>query len=505
MKKLFIAMAAIISTLIFIASPLFITPINSYAASQVDTSDSISYDYDFPSIPSNISNRFYGVQALANYANINCDPVYYILWKTGNNNYACTIAYFFSEADIDFSNDILTLTNVKQGNVNGTFVSARGSDFYTHKTNNIVVNFNNRTVTSTSGSNEASMEFLTNSTYNWFYCETNCSDALANTGLSVSVDFNPDLENNVFRAPLPDNGVTDYSKYFTMDITNNSRTGIQYFFAIQDFPTQRTNINDYIPHPARAFCINTYNEQVYANEEWVYVHPFSANGIVKVLKPSHWHYIAAGESIHQDFSWSQYNLEKGKQYQVVVFAVKNEIGCASALNTYYNGDFGESETTPYVIDYSEAECVYYSSFTISNPVTYDPNDNKFGNYISSGDKSDVACYETKAYEDPSTGNVIIANRSTAGQDFEDVLGAPVSGGSHGGGGYYTGSSYSSGSVSGSSYNYSGGSFSSLNGYFSSFFAFITAVLNCFPSAYVVIITAGLSGLVVLGLIKVAIK
>lgn len=486
MKKIFIAMAAIFTMLLSVASPIMVKPIKANAISDNALTNLRNY-----AGTSNYHYLWYDLHWEQKYYNNTGGPDDMSLVIFVNDNGMSAINGDFQSWTADLTNNGIKVYNVRGNNY--TLIQNYG---YTE------VSYSNGHFSWVGSSAEP--YFKRAHSYSDIYTVTDCDtdiDEFQNNSLNVLVDFSPNLENNVFRAPLPDNGVTDYSKYFCMDITNNSRFGIQYFFALQEFPTDRTNINAYAPRPESGFCNALYSGQVYANEEWIYVHPFSANGIVKVLKPSQWHYIAAGESIHQDFSWSQFNLEKGKQYQAVVFAVKNDIGCASALNNYYNYAFNnDSDIAPFVIDFSEAECVYYSQFSIMNPVGYDPTDNKFGNYISSGDKSDAALYETKAYEDPTSGQLVIADKKTSGQDFETVVGAPTSGGSHGGGGYYTGSSYS-----GSSYNSYGGSFSSLNNYFSSFFAFISAVLNCFPSPYVVIITAGLSGLVVLGIIKVAIK
>ena len=510
MKKVFISIAAIISTMIFIASPLFYKPLKVYADDRVMDVPPVAILEELWTDDGR-TDRYVSLQSKLNGQHVESDcAVLYMNMGLRDNSVMQYMTFFlhYKTADISFDNNVLTIENATSGSIYQQKWHQNNGEPYTDYRQDFTsgtIDFSTGSYTFYNGQNTVfnystgmPIQFVTN-------IYSNIPDTIISNSLNVVVDFSPDLDNNVFRAPLPDNGVTDYSKYFTMDITNNSNFGIQYFMALQEFPTDRNNINNFIPYPYSGFCSNTFNEQVFANEEWLYIHPMHANGVVKVLKPSQWHYIGSGESIHQEFSWSQFNLEKGKQYQAVVFAVRNDVGCASALNTYINGDFGDSTITPYVIDYSEAECVYYSSFIISNPMTYDPNDNKFGNYISSGDKSDAALYNTKAYEDPNNGNVVIANKIVS--DFEDVTGAPsASSGSHGGGGYYTGSSYNSGSYyNGSSYNSYSGNFSSLNSYFSSFFGFITAVLNCFPSAYVVIITAGLSGLVVLGLIKVAIK
>ena len=500
MKKIVVAFSAIISIMVFIASPMFVRPVSVYAEGEVN------------------QGQYYTITELAQLSSYISDfnYIYFnIDWEDdfGNMRYysECINLSDISLYNISFENNILSIarnstdlqcryTYYESSNTYSVGKSNNPIYFITFDFNEMLVKFetNNHTYYLTAVSSGGNPE---EGWYPFDNFDTDL-DLGIDLGMQVAVDFTPDLENSVVRGNISDNGVNSSSKFFSMDITNNSDFGIQYFFTIQEYPTSYTNLNEYAPHPATGFANNTHTGQVYANEEWIYTHPVYANGIVKVLKASHWHYLGAGETYHQNFSWAQFNIEKGKQYQALVIAVPNRIGCASALNTYYDYAFNSNQDiSPYVLDFSEAETVYFSFFSVVNPAVYDSTDNNFGNYISSGDKNDSAFYQTKAYEDPSTGQLVISDKSTAGQDFASVVGAPVSGGSHGGGGYYTGSSFSSGA----SYNSSGNSFSSLNGHFGSFFGFISTILGYFPNSYQLMIMVGISGLVCIGILKAAIK
>lgn len=494
MKKFIVFMTSIITMMIIVASPIL--SLKTHAAEFTMPLVDVCEDC----ISGNTYNDCYSYSRFLDCEDSAVD--YYAIYFYGRNNSNSeteTVMIKFKTADVVFENNILTIENADYC----------GLSWFDHNTlrscqfNSATLDFNKRQFHFYyNGSNAQLMWFFENQIFNEVcVVKSNIPEFLSSSGLNVSVDFTPDLTDLVVRGNVSDNGVNASSKYFSMDITNNSKTGIQYYFAIQEYPTNYSDLSTYSPQPESGIhAAHANTSQSFCNEEWIFIHPLASQGIVKVLKLSEWHYLASGESFHQNFSWSQFNLERGKQYQALVIAVPNDIGCASALTNYHHYAYlSQPDVEPYVIDMSAAEVVHFSNFSIANPVAFDRDNTDFGNYISTGDKV-VPQYDTKAYEDPKTGSVVIANRKTSGEDFQDITGKPVVGGSHGGGGYYTGSS----NYSASNNNYSN-SFGSLNGYFSSYFGFISTIIGFFPSPYQVILTIGMCGLVVIGILKVAIK
>ena len=498
MKKFIVFMTSIITIMIIVASPIM--SLRTIAA--VTLSEGSPIEAEYAECP-HTDDKFTSVQAFVNYNSINNENTYYYYLKYGGAD-AKSIFVYFTSADVTFDNNVLVISNPNYSGRSSeisyaVYYSNGNRNTYNNPISYFEIDYTNHTCRYKFSGGYSDQYGISNA--NWYYSETNYTDILSPGGLNVSVDFTPDLSDLVVRGNVSDNGVNASSKYFSMDITNNSKTGIQYYFAIQDYPTNYSDLSTYSPQPESGIhAAHANTSQSFCNEEWIFIHPLASQGIVKVLKLSEWHYLASGESFHQNFSWSQFNLERGKQYQALVIAVPNDIGCASALTNYHQYAYlSQPDVEPYVIDMSAAEVVHFSNFSIANPVAFDRDNTDFGNYISTGDKV-VPQYDTKAYEDPKTGSVVIANRKTSGEDFQDITGKPVVGGSHGGGGYYTGSSNYSGS-----YNNYSNSFGSLNGYFSAYFGFISTIIGFFPSPFQVILTIGMCGLVVIGILKVAIK
>lgn len=334
---------------------------------------------------------------------------------------------------------------------------------------------------------------------------TNIED-ISSSGGSIDVSFNPSLSGVVTRSSVNDNGVSGLSNYFSMTVENNTSYGCQYRMMIKDTNGQpvttynqgETDTN-YQPYWEDGFSINDDGSFVFINDEWIYVSPTIGGGVCKALKPSEWHYIASGDSIHQDFSWSQFDFKKDHTYICMVYAITNDLGCATALDSYRAGL--AQKYSDYCLDFTTQALVYQTVFTISNPATFNPNDTSFGNKIRngnwSGDKRDFS-----AYENPSNGAVISGNGNV--DNLRDLPNSVVSGGSHGGGGYSTYHDTSLNSYYGLNTG-SSHSFASLNGYFSSYFGFLNSALGAFPSVFLTIITAGFAGLVVVGIVKAAIK
>ena len=297
---------------------------------------------------------------------------------------------------------------------------------------------------------------------------------ITNSVGSIDVVFTPSLAGVVTRQSTNDNGVSGLSNYFSMDITNNTAYGCQYRMMIKDTNGQAVtpynqgdSDTNYQPNWENGFSVNDDGSFVFINDEWIYVSPTIGGGVCKALKPSEWHYIDSHDSIHQDFAWSQFDFKKDHTYICMVYAITNELGCATALDSTRTGLY--NNYPDYCLDFTTQALVYQTVFSISNPATFNPNYNSFGNKIRnanwSGDKGDFT-----AYEDPSNGNTISGNGNV--DELRNLPNSVVSGGSHGGGGYSTYHDTTLNNIYGSGSYSSNRSFAQLNSYFVSPVLFI---------------------------------
>ena len=473
MKRILIAISAIFTMLLYIASPLFIIPLKGHAEGVYVSKENLRSD-------------------IGDYAHY-----IYVCGIRNNNQYFSWVCVFntYTENTAVITQDRIYIQGIK------SVGSLGGNSSYKY------ANISSPTAYSSGGDEVNQCDWDTSSStvrytnnYSWSgvtieYME---SDLMPHELTDdVIVHFSPELTGHVTRPTITDNGVTRQSEVFTMELQNHSRNGIQYRFDIVEYDGQITDISMFEPNWATGFAIRGNHSYTFVNDEWIYVQPELTGGIIKTLKSSEWHYVGANETINQNFSWSQYPLESNKSYLARVIAVPNTVGCATALNSN-RGGFGEDYPT-FCIDYSEAVFVYNYVFDINNPASYNSNDTSFGNKISNSNYDQSKKFDVSAYENPSDGSLVISNADTS-KDFRDILGAPTITGTHGGGGYYTGSQNNYNN----NYNYSN-NLNGLNAYFSNFFGFCNAALAAFPTAFLTIISAGLTGIVILGLVKVAIK
>lgn len=534
MKKIILVFVTIITMMLCIASPLFIKPFNANAATSIGITDDVNENQWFVAFP--YVKEHYGEDLY--YAYVTC---------YNNDGTGDTICLVFDDCEFctdegytaQYSSSMINYdVYIKNPTLHGstpivlyrrhtptgeiTLQEYRGYNctefaFRYDKSNSphginhyVTVNLNRKLSNGNTEYSLVNSELTLNYAYNENDTQKNRDRQTqfilpTETG-SIDVSFNPSLSGVVTRSSVNDNGVSGLSNYFSMDITNNTAYGCQYRMMIKDTNGQPVTTymqgdsdTDYQPYWETGFSVNDDGSFVFINDEWIYVSPTIGGGVCKALKPSEWHYIASGDSIHQDFSWSQFDFKKDHTYICMVYAITNDLGCATALDSYRAGL--AQKYSDYCLDFTTQALVYQTVFTISNPATFNPNDNSFGNKIRngnwSGDKRDFS-----AYENPANGAVISGNGNV--NNLRDLPNSVVSGGSHGGGGYST---YHDATLN-SYYGINTGSshsFASLNGFFSSYFGFLNSALGAFPSVFLSIITAGFAGLVVVGIVKAAIK
>lgn len=506
MKKIIIAVCAVITMMICIASPLFIKPIQANAAT-------VQSEVGVPTETS--GNRYITLENILSY--YGNDKMYYFV--TGQDSYFYTDCLIFDDYDsIDenyVSGNYTYKYRIVRPTLNGgnAIIYSRRVDTSnqydwkvrcteTEQTGNVLIGNNyislsGTGITHTFGNNGSGLVSH----------EENFEPATPT--LDVDVQFSPSLSGIVTRQNVSDNGVSKLSNYFSMDITNNSSFDIQYRMRIFD-TTGKTvqnweqgNIDrDYLPDWESGFSINDDGSFVFINDEWSLVSPTIGGGVVKALKPSEWHFISAGANIHQDFSWSQFNLQKDHTYMCQVFAIRNDLGCATALDGHNEGLY--QKYGDYCIDFTQQVRVYETVFSITNPAVFNENDTTFGNKIKNGNwQGDKREYS--AFEDPTTGNTVIGSGSVS--DMRDLPNSVSLGGSHGGGGYST---YHDAALNaqygvGSGSYQTNRSFSSLNSYFGNYFGFLSSIIGFYPNPYQTLIMIGFAGLVVIGILKAALK
>lgn len=300
--------------------------------------------------------------------------------------------------------------------------------------------------------------------------QSNC-DNVPSLGLDLTVTFNPSLSGQVIRT-INQNGVEAESNYFSMDITNNSSKGVQFAMAIVN-SGDKVNISSILSVNGQGL----YNKSMIyclAYKDWYYV--YANHAVQKVYGLCTWHYIDSKSTYHRNFSWSQMNLEQGKYYDVVVWAIPNDYGCSSAVNNSKTNNLKDNGLL-----FENLEEVYRSTFTMLNPSEFDINDDSFGNvYLDPNDSSPKFDF-IEGYVDPMTGDTVIGDYELFGEDspFGNVS-------TGGGGGGYRYDSYSFSSFINSSHQY---------------LSFLSSAFGFFPAWLWGTISLGFFTIIIVGVIK----
>ena len=520
MKKILFACIAIISMLLLTAQPLFVYAEDGTLPETQHLEDLEQNDGDIPSRP---AGKLHGYEY---YRNRETSDTYFI-YVCVKQKYS-SIYYFhdlylsFEQGEATFDNGVLSISNADRiGSNNQHIKGYYNRQWWATNTNTYNDDYDGYSAFTSAEFDFTNMSFIVKDG-NSVRCNLNTTDnnyvtgtyniytnipEILNAGGSIDVVFTPSLAGIVTRQSINDNGVSGLSNYFSMDITNNTAYGCQYRMMIKDTNGQAVtpynqgdSDTNYQPNWENGFSVNDDGSFVFINDEWIYVSPTIGGGVCKALKPSEWHYIDSGNSIHQDFAWSQFDFKKDHTYICMVYAITNELGCATALDSSRTGLY--NNYPDYCLDFTTQALVYQTVFSISNPATFNPNDNSFGNKIRnanwSGDKGDFT-----AYEDPSNGNTISGNGNV--DELRDLPNSVVSGGSHGGGGYSTYHDTTLNNIYGSGSYTSNRSFAQLNSYFGGYFGFLSAIIGFYPSPYQTLIMIGFAGLVVIGILKAALK
>ena len=311
--------------------------------------------------------------------------------------------------------------------------------------------------------------------------------------LHIDVVFNPSLSGNVDRSVttsaahlnLPEaeeappsfyDETTFISESFTMYVNNNSRSAVQIFFAIVPHGDSFRFASAGDTDLGLVGCTYEYDVPTYVwwDVSWNYmfdqtIAPEDSPTVTnyynytssKNYAPCPWHYLAAGSSFSQSFNWSEMDLDKNSEYDVLVYAVKCPYDVPSRQCLFSDDD--------YYIDLSSSELVYNSTFRAVNPVPFDVESG--GNHVLWHNNSGYvdSAWTSVGHLDES-GNTVIEGRDLnhfnkarsdlTGQAWDDVH-----------------SSY----VERVEANRSNANFSNLLSQSKNYFSFVVSVFNFFPS------------------------
>ncbi len=312
------------------------------------------------------------------------------------------------------------------------------------------------------------------------------------SGLDIEVTFNPPLNGSLDRI-VDQNGVPAESNYFSMKIVNNTRSAVQFMFAIVPkgnpltFSSKAMFSNGIDMQSAKAVYYFTCNE-------WVYAPIITSNTdqINSKLEKTYnqscsWHYIASGSEYNRSFNWSQINIKKDVEYDAVVLAIPTTYDKPSRCFVY--------KSFEHYLDVADGKEVYRSTFSVANPVPYDSSCSEFDNNPNSGLlNKDVN--NASAYVDSETGDVVV--KDVSAQEYRDnvnnwepgLIEKEINGFDFGS---LLDGSFSFSNLTGSFQNVFSGA-SSIFGFFGSFFSFM-------PSWFWAILLFGIVCLVIIGIIK----
>ena len=273
--------------------------------------------------------------------------------------------------------------------------------------------------------------------------------------LDISVSFVPNMNGAVSRQQTI-NGHSYTSDTCDMHIHNNGNHAQYAWFIV---PT-----GDSVTFPEQIFDDSNlfYGNPVYAyisDEYWSNNIGFSGMDftIEYSLKPHAWHNLepmAEGEEDVISVPWSCMKLQANTSYDCVVYGALND-----------------SVRHGVKYDYDTITEVYRSTFTISDPAEFDPNNNTNGVYPWDNDIDNHDLLGQTFAKMDNDGNITYVNHGTS-------------------------------TINGNLSNYSGLSTTlNPNQAFGTFFSFFLSVLSFFPTEYTVLIFIGISSIVVIAIIK----
>lgn len=315
----------------------------------------------------------------------------------------------------------------------------------------------------------------------------------------LTFEFYPELTGEISNSVEMDGKTFNYP-FLQVDVYNKTSHYYQYAIFIVEKGTKITFIDDAndITSSKSGYFFTNKAIYCYITDEWFFTNmvanPASAyvgDGLVVqalsastlVYAPSAWHRSEPNSNGRPlSIGWNQLNLVPDVEYDVVCIACP--------INVRGKGEGGKLDyyirNTPWDMappDGSEPHEVYRSTFTVSKPMPYDPNNN-------SSDLTDIHVYGFDSNNPNSSFDHLSAVISKTGK--------LISGSSSG---YSFKNRYD---VVGGVNSFSGGSDVSFTDLFSTsknFFSFLSNVLNYFPSVFLSVIGLALTSFLILAIIR----
>lgn len=448
---------------------------------------------DHQQLPAISQAGYYQPADYAQYYGFSLDDVYYFCyWGTLDNQYGTLFVYYPKSAYIEYEDE--TATGVYKVIFNAAALSRSNSQRLTSFTsineweddahNSIEIPYD---CDGFCTRDRNGYDYYDNRYQNWSLTgyKTNmpCFEEGA-AGLEFSVT--PDL-NGVYTRSGSSDGIYYTADTFAVTVDNIGDVDMMYCWAIVPHNTNflpyysAPQYHDYKKAVDEKRFYNTAPTFLYFCDEWVNI-PAGINDstFATVLTPSSWHKIPAGGHVDTFVQFNQVNLRAGFEYDLVGFGVPLADGgvYATYLDSYY---FPGMTAVDFV---SDTQQYYSSTFTITDPATFDSSNRGFGSYAWDDEqlyKNTDWTMKTYGFKDEEGNTVIQENKTT---DFN----------------------LSAHPAQGFDYN-SGGrnKFDSLTSSTDNFFAACARVLSYFPADCYMILSLGLAALVAIAIFKGVIK
>lgn len=438
---------------------------------------------------------------------------YHVYREALNRDYYCTFGFSLSDSDfenkidnVSFDNNIITVqfkssakfyfsTDYVEKNRVGSYQNTERNS-YTIYTKKFEFNVSTSELKIFDDDNNLDTSFSGIDDDNTiFHCDDFTTNLIAiEDNYNVNVSFSPILSGNVDRKD--NNGNTLES--FRMTVDNYSRFDVQILMTIVK---HGSNISFYSPSVGGTLALQrvitsgnpvftwwkdspnyTFDSTITEEQNFAHAHHPDVSTFYNVEKqygPSPWHIVGANNGhLVQDFDWTQINLEDHGNYDVLVYAVRNDYGIPSrqALSSDYD----------YYVDYSDIQLVYSSNFTLTNPYKYDSNNKNHGNYslmndvLLSSTSKDYIDSNGDVHEGKELNDLLNKQKEREGEWFSNYS-ADTS---------YLDTEYYSASVP-----------SSFKNSYNSFISFVSSIFDRFPGDIKNIYKYSFLAICVLGIIK----
>jgi len=471
--------------MIFIASPLFVRPLKANAAlpSFVNEPQPIfedmwsepinneNYVYSYNKLLTFITNQ-YTIKNTANYFSMT-----YKQKTTSSYDYQ-NMGFYYDSADVTIDGNHIIIENMVNGTIH-SWCTYDNTDIYHYGLGKIDFDFDTKTFKfwdKQGGTNY--LRYLYQPSWpvtDIWNVYTNIDGlSVPSPSLDLEVTFSPSMSGSVTRQGTANGSSVTYN-YLDLNIQNHGDNA-QWLFAIVPHGQSLTFPESILNTPQGFNGSPTF---VYIADEWIdwtngltgMTGNYGGIDMEMLYSPCAWHTLITQSDRTYHINWDMMKLSKNVSYDCVVYGMINE----EPVNASSSGSGLGCWTVKSAL--SDIQEVYRSTFTMSNPPTFNPNS------VDEGNSSHPW--------DPDIDNSGIFN---SGNVYKDSNGNFVIKG---------GSNNSNGS--GGSFYVNSSSVNNINNIFRNFFRFISGVLMCFPSVYQNIIALGLSALIVVGVVKVAIK